>query len=743
MDDRYRSARRWLIFSLLTAVAGLSPMAAASALHIPKIDRAGDDAAAITIDGALDDPAWARAEIVELAYENSPGDNIPAAVRTTARILYSEDALYIGFVVQDPEPDRIRAFLRDRDALYEDDFIGLQLDTFNDQRRAYEFFVNPVGAQADGIRENDADNGDNAWDGLWSSAARITASGYEAEMRIPFATLRFKGGTASRRWGLRFMRIRPRDYLYVYFNEPRERGASCDLCAMRTIEGFSDVKQGHNLEITPTLTFGQTQLRGANGGWVSPEGHQIDPGLDVSWAPTPNLTLNGTLTPDFSQVESDSAAIDLNSNFALFFPEKRPFFMESADYFNTPLEIVYTRQIADPDIGLRLTGRSGRQAYGVVVARDAATQILVPGVLGSAFLTLDQTADAAIGRYRYDLDANASLGAIVTYRGGDDYRNAVAGIDGRWQSGAHRITGQWLRSDSRYPVGLRSDDAPAGNALSLNYAYGDSKWKANLGHTRISPGFTADLGFIGQVGFDKSVIGGGRTWYGVEGAKINSIAFYSDWDVTHRYDGQLLERELEASVRIAGPLQSTLGIGALARVRFWNDRLFDERWGTLSLAATPLPGVKLGLQLRHGDQLDLLASRTGRVSEWQPTLLLDLGQGINVDLSYSAQSLRRDGGTAYDVAVLDGRFSWQFNPRQRLRLSVQGTQVERDTARYPVPIAARRRDLAAQLLYSYRINPRTGLFAGYSHGGYADDIQRSLTDLSRSVFLKLSYAWQP
>jgi Domain of unknown function (DUF5916)/Carbohydrate family 9 binding domain-like len=744
MDERYRSARLWLAFFLHAATICLAPMAAATALQIPEIDAAGDNSPAIVIDGTLDDAAWAKAAEVELAYENSPGNNIPASVRTTARILYSEDALYIGFVAEDPEPGQIRAFLHDRDALYEDDFIGLQLDTFDDHRRAYEFFVNPLGAQADGIRENDADNGDNAWDGLWSSATRITPSGYEAEMRIPFATLRFNGGTGSRRWGLRLMRIRPRDYLYVYFNEPRERGAACDLCAMREIEGFDRIKQGHNLEIAPTLTVRQTQVRSADVGWNSAEDTRIEPGLDVSWAPTPNLTVNGTLNPDFSQVESDSAALDLSSSFALFFPEKRPFFLESADYFNTPLNIVYTRQIADPDIGLRVTGRSGRQAYGAVVARDATTQILVPGVLGSAFRTLDRTSDVAIGRYRYDLDGNTSLGAIVTYRGGDDYRNAVAGIDGRWQSGAHRLIGQWLRSDSRYPNGLRNDDdTPAGSALWLNYAYGDSKWKANLGHTRISPGFGADLGFIGQVGFDKSVIGGGRTWYGTEGAKINSIAFYADWDITHRYDGQLLERELEGSVSIAGPLQSTLDIRGLARVRFWNDALFDERWASLSLTATPLPGAKLGLTLRRGDQLDLLASRIGRVTEWQPTLLLDIGRGINLNLSYYAQSLRRNGSTAYEVAVLDGRFSWQFDPRQRLRLSIQGTEVKRDTSRYTNPVTARSRDLAAQLLYSYRINPRTGVFAGYSHGGYSDDTQLSLADRSRSVFLKLSYAWQP
>jgi hypothetical protein len=706
----------------------------------------------IVLDGALDEALWTQATQIELAYENNPGDNTPATVRTVARVMHDDEALYIGFVAEDPEPGNIRAFLRDRDALYEDDFVGLQLDTFDDQRRAYEFFVNPVGAQADGVRENDADNGDNAWDGLWSSGARITERGYAVEMRIPFATVRFQDSRGPQRWGLRLMRIRPRDYLYVYFNEPRARGTACDLCAMRKIEGFADVRQGRNLEIVPTLTVRHAQIRvpaaaHTSGGarWRNPEGTEFEPGLDVAWAPTPNLTLNGTLNPDFSQVESDSAQLDLNSNFALFFPEKRPFFLEGADYFNTPLDVIYTRQIADPDIGLRVTGRSGRQAYGVVVARDATTPLLVPGVLGSSIRQLDQAANAMLGRYRYDLDAHWSLGAVATYRSGEDYRNAVAGVDARWQRGGHTFTAQWLRSDSHYPAGIRGagDDAPAGDALSANYRYSDSRWDVALSHLQIDPGFTADLGFIGQVGYRKSMIGGGRTWYGREGAAINSIVAYADWDISHDDAGRLLERELEGFVELTGPLQSTLRLGGLGRVRLWDGRLFDERWLTAYAKATLVPGMIVSLSLRSGDQLDLLASRVGTVEEWQPTLALDIGRGVNLNLSYTAQRLRRDGGEAYAVSLLDGRLSWQFDPRQRLRLSLQGSEVERDTRLYATPVTARNRDLAAQLLYAYRLNPRTGLYAGYSHGGYSDGSQTELTDRSRSVFMKLSYAWQP
>ncbi len=707
----------------------------------------------IAIDGRLDEASWSQATTVELAYEINPGDNAAPPVKTTALVLYSENALYLAFRAEDAAPSAIRAFLRDRDALWDDDFVGLELDTFDDQRRAYGFYVNPLGVQADLIFEEATGNEDTSWDGLWSGAARIDERGYETEIRIPFATLRFRPGQDVKRWGLRFLRIHPREFRRTYSSSRSERGNRCKLCQFEKIDGFADVRQGRNLEIVPTLTarYAQTRDPGAasDRGWNSAEGVEIEPGLDVAWAPTPNLTLNGTLNPDFSQVESDSAQLDLNSNFALFFPEKRPFFLEGADYFNTPLNLIYTRQIADPDIGVRVTGRNGRQAYGVVAARDASTQILVPGVLGSGFRFLDQDANVLLGRYRYDLDVGndngqASVGTVFTHRSGDDYRSSLGGIDGRWRIGSHTFTGQWLRSDSRYPDDLGfADTAPSGDALVARYNYGNRNWNANLSHTDIDPGFRADLGFIGQVGYRKSVIGGGRTWYGKDGAKINRINLYADWDITHRDDGQLLERELEGFIEFAATRQSEFSVGGLTRVRFWNGDLFDERWFNLYGEFTARPGLQMGLFYRHGDVLDLAASRIGTMDQIEPWLSLDAGRGININLSYTAQRLRRDGGTAFEVGVLDTRFSWQLDPRQRLRLSLQGSEVERDPARYARPIQRRSRDLAAQLLYSYKLNPRSALYAGYSHGGYADDLQRTLTDNSRSVFVKLSYAWQP
>ncbi|HEY4555740.1 MAG TPA: DUF5916 domain-containing protein [Lysobacter sp.] len=738
-----------------------APSLYAAPLSIPEV------ATDIVVDGVLDDAAWAQAATVDIAYETQPGDNLPASVRTTVRIAHTADALLIAFRAEDPDPSKIRAFLRDRDALYRDDFVGIMLDTFDDQRRAYEFFVNPLGVQADLIRDEATGNEDDAWDGLWTSAGRITADGYEAEMRIPFATLRFRDTDDVRRWSATFLRIRPREFRYQYFSDRIERGTRCMQCAFGKLEGFRGVRQGLNLEITPTLTVIAAESRDAAAQpWLRAD-TQVEPGLDVAWAPSPNLTLNATLNPDFSQVESDEAQLDLNTSFALFFPEKRPFFLEGADYFNTPLQVLYTRQIADPDAGVRVTGRSGRQAYGLIAARDATTQILVPGVLGSSFRTLEQDADALVGRYRFNLGERTTLGAIGTFRQGEDYRNGVAGFDARWRRGIHTLRAQWLHSDSRYPDALQLDEvAPRGDALFAHYSAGTRNAFANVQHRIVDPGFRADLGFISMVGYRQSLVGGGRHWFGRDGAKISKVTVEGDWDITHRADGRLMERELEGYVRLNAVRQTAANVGFVTRERFWNGRLFDETFYTGYVETTPLPGLKLASWQRVGDMLDLTASRMGRGMAWEPSVQLDIGRGIHLALQHSRQRLQRDGGTAFDARVLDARLSWQLDPRQRVRLSLQGSDVARDPARYrfapdacpftptdpaagcAIAVRTLARDVGAQLLYSYKLNPRTALYAGYSHGAFdtdreGDTLRDALVDSDRSVFFKLSYAWQP
>jgi hypothetical protein len=719
---------------LLAAV----PAFAQEATRVPHIE--GE----IVIDGSLDDAAWAQATPIELGYEISPGDNTPAPVRTTMRMATTRDALYLSFHALEPDPSKIRAHLTDRDGAFNDDFVGVMLDTFDDHRRNYEFFVNPLGVQMDLIREEATGNEDDSWDGLWTSAGRITADGFDVEIRIPFSTLRFRDTDGARRWGVIAFRNYPRNIRHQLANVVVPRGGNCLLCHAAKIEGMEGVQQGRNIEVVPTLTITDAQSRDRRDGEWHGDGVQIEPGVDVSWAPSPNLTLNATINPDFSQVESDQAQLDLTSNFALYFPEKRPFFMEGADYFNTPFQVLYTRQIADPDYGLRATGRTGSGAYGAFVARDSITQLLVPGVLGSDFDVLEQPADVLVARYRHDLDAHTSIGLVTTARHGDGYRNDVAGVDGRWQRGAHTVAAQLLRSDSLYPVALGFDDsAPAGNAWRAAYDYESRNWFASTWFENVDPGFRADLGFIGQVGYDKGLAGGGYNWFFDKGSKITRVQLYADYDITHRFDGQLLERELEAKVSVNGPLQSNFGVQGMTRARFWDGRLFDEAYVNLFGSMTPRSGVQIGGNFRTGPQIDLAASRRGQGRFFDVYGNFAFGRGLSFNVDLFQQSLRRDGGTAFEATVLDTRVAWQVDPRQRVRVTLQASNVDKDAALYAEPVNRRARDVGAQLVYSYKVNPRTAVYAGGAIGGFLDDEHRDLFASNRGVFVKLSYGWQP
>jgi hypothetical protein len=476
----------------------------------------------------------------------------------------------------------------------------------------------------------------------------------------------------------------------------------------------------------------------------------LEPGLDLTWAPSPRMTLNATLNPDFSQVETDQLQVDTTSSFALFYQEKRPFFLEGADYFATPFSVLYTRQIADPDAGLRLTGRTGSGSYGAIAARDATTLVLVPGVLGSGFEQLDQPTNVAVGRYRQNIGDHASIGVIGTAREGDDYENQVAGFDARWQQRSHIAAVQLLHSGSEYPQqivdiyrdDLGNDATPSGTAWRAEYEFSNRHWTFDASHVAIDPGFRADLGFMGQVGYEKSLAGGGRTWHR-DGAAINRIELSGDFDFTHRHDGQLLEREWEASLNFDGPRRSHFGVHGLTRRRFWEGQLFDERYVDVNGEFRALPGLLLGAYASVGTMLDLVAARTGRrevLEVWGNT---DIGRGLNLKWDIQHERMHRDGGTASRITVVNAGGSWQFDPRQRVRLTVQGSEVLRAPALYVDPVNQTARDVALQLVYSYKVNPHTSLYGGATWGAFRDDENPKMFGSTRSVFLKVGYGWQP
>jgi len=499
---------------------------------IPRVEKAP------VIDGVINAQEWQQASQVELAYETNPGDNLPARVKTTAYMMEDGENIYFAFKADDPEPEKILAYLRDRDSIFRDDFVGVIIDTFNDERRGFEFFVNPLGVQGDLTRDDSRFNEDASWDAVWDSMGKVTEQGYVVEMSIPFREIRFPSGLDQQTWGIQFLRIYPRDSRMVFVDAKNDRNLDCSLCQANKLKGMPNLKMGQNVDVTPTLTSIKSEQRdpATSRAWESTSDTEV--GLDLRWAMSENWILNATLNPDFSQVEADAGQLDINTTFSLFYPEARPFFLDGADYFDTSNRLVHTRNIADPDFGIKVTGKSNGQSAGVILAQDTSTSFLLPGSLGSNIAILDNFAsDILIARYQKDVDDKSHLGALVTYRGKGDYSNQLTAVDGKYFfTEFDSLEFQYMRSESKNPLQIQNDfglDAKqSDDALTLRFRRSKKNYGLRATYIDFGKDFRADLGFISKVDYKKLTLGGNYTWYGEKDSKWTRWGFFGDWDKT-------------------------------------------------------------------------------------------------------------------------------------------------------------------------------------------------------------------
>ncbi|TDR22360.1 carbohydrate binding family 9 domain-containing protein [Marinicella litoralis] len=701
------------------------------------------------IDGVMDESAWQQALIIPLLYETSPAENTPAQVKTEVYFIDTGNTLVIGFIAEDPEPEKIRAFLRDRDSAYDDDFVGVLLDTYNDERRALEFFVNPLGVQMDLIQSGN--NEDDSWNAIWDSAGKITEFGFVVEMEIPYNELQMPDIVGEKTWGLYALRTHPRDDRRLYRNVPIDRNNDCSLCQTEKITGFTNADRGMDLEITPTLTGLAAKNREPEDAAYGPSETDFEAGVDVNWGINSNLTLNATINPDFSQVEADSAQLNVNQNFALFFPERRSFFLENSDYFNSNMNLVYTRNIADPDYGVRLVGKYDENAYGFFYANDTITNLLIPGTLGSSFTTMEQESTNLVGRYRRDFGENAStFGATITNREGGDYSNTLLSADLNYRiNSTDQIRVQIADSSTQYPDEIvtdfdQLDGQFSGQYYLAQYQHNGRNWRFNAYHENKDDGFRADNGFISQVGIKKSVIGGGYKWIGDTEDFWNQINLYSDWDITHDQTGQVLEKEFEGSLSIDMPLQTNVNGGLGVRDRFWDEQIFRENYQYINLHMKPIAGFDFGLHFNQGNSVDYANSRLADSNRIDFHFGGNWGSHFSYRVSYAHNNLAIDEGNIFTANQTDLRLSYQFNLRQRLRLAIIQTDINRDLSLYNNPDDYNKNSefVATQLIYSYKVNPRTLLFVGYSDAGREYDNLESFVKTDKNVFVKFSYAFK-
>lgn len=710
---------------------------------IPRIDHSPK------IDGILSVGEWDNATAINVNIETEPGYNTVAEVSTKAFLMEDGDVLYVAFVAEDDDIDQVRAFFRDRDGIWRDDRVGVVLDTFNDERRAYEFFVNPFGVQADRIYDDVNRNRDDSWNAIWQSAGKLNDKGYVVEMAIPFKQLRFSPNQERQTWGIDLVRNYPRDRSNRIANNPQDRDISCYLCQIGKLRGMSNLKTSRNLEVIPTLTSTAIQTRDpAAGNWNS---QAVDPdaGVDVRWGITQDIYLNATLNPDFSQVEADRAQLDINNTFSLFFPERRTFFLDGADYFDTFEDLVYTRNIASPDYGIKLTGKTGRHTYGLLTANDESTSFLIPRALSSSVASLGEfESDVAIGRYRMDIFDNSTIGAVFTNRSGAGYDNTVMSIDSVLRpTEKDTLSLQATHTTSDYPLQIQIDFDQRSNlsddSLRIEYRHNDERWDWRVGYTDVGKDFRADLGFINRADYKFFVSTLGYTWRADGDSFFTRIRVALDYDVTEDQSGLKLEEETEMFINLDGPLQSFFN-GLFGKSKtYWNGQYFDEQFNQVVIGFAPTPSLRISTQIRYEDVVDFANTRLGHSKRYRPSIDYQLGQHVEFSLSHTLQKFDVAGGRLFTANLSNLRTTYQFNAKSFLRFTLQNSYNKRDQGLYNNTVQSRSKSLTTQLLYSFRFTAATRFFIGYSDAAFQDDSLNSVEPINRTLFAKFSYAWQP
>ncbi|MDT7605448.1 MAG: hypothetical protein QOF61_3445, partial [Acidobacteriota bacterium] len=492
------------------------PVEKASPVRVARFESAP------TIDGKLDEEVWKRAAVLKDFYQTNPGDNTAPSFPTEVLIGYDARFLYLGFHAYD-DPNKVRATIAKRDnVLGVDDSVRVLVDTFNDKQRAYVLCFNPFGVQQDGIRTEGV-NVDFSVDIVMESKGVITTDGYTVEVAIPFKSLRYEAGK-DKLWGLQVFRQILRLNTEQDSWMPISRSDSSVLGQAGHITGLEGISTERTIELIPSLTVSETGRRvrtlppvpSPDFGRIVNEPVKLEPGLTAKFGISPTMTLDLALNPDFAQVEADQLVVTTNQRFPIFFPERRPFFLEGIEIFQTPLTAVHTRAIVDPDVAVKLTGKRGKDTYGLMFAtdngpgnfsEDERTRALqqearrLPGAPQGSIRFLDKNAYVGVLRLKHDVGTDSNIGLLATSYNFIEKHNQLGGFDGRFRldkktTATFQVLGATSRNFFYDPV-LDRDLYRTGNGLAYS---GDYNFQGrNLNVDIFGEGYTRD--YRSDVGF--------------------------------------------------------------------------------------------------------------------------------------------------------------------------------------------------------------------------------------------------
>ncbi|MGB9177757.1 MAG: DUF5916 domain-containing protein [Pyrinomonadaceae bacterium] len=774
--------------------SGTLPPEKARPLRIPRFEKPP------VIDGHLDEQGWQHAAILKDFYQTQPGDNIAPSKETEVLLGYNANTLYIGIRAHD-EAGKVRATVAKRDDVSQDDSVRIVLDTYNDQRKAYILIFNPLGVQQDGILTEGVGE-DYSVDIVMDSKGELTDDGYVVEVAVPFKSLRY-AMAKDKLWGIHAFRRIKRFNNELDSWMPISRNVSGLLNQEGHIFGLESISTERTLEIIPSLTLSETGKRVRTvlpqvspgdplipgpGRFVNePLAHEL--GLTAKLGLASNVTLDFALNPDFAQVEADQTVVTANQRFPIFFEEKRPFFLEGIDIFQTPLTPVHTRAIISPDFAVKLTGKRGPNTFGLLFASDRA-----PGDFsGDERLDpanrpfLDKNASIGVIRLKHDVGKESSLGFTATSYNFIQRHNQLAAIDGRFRLNPQTTFDfQVIGTTSRQPF----FDADAGSTLYqtrngygyyFNYEMSGRHYGYHLSGQGRTRDYRADVGFTPRTNTNQEDI---FVRYNSEPQpKARLIAWHAFNSLRPSFDwqGRMQNWTNETQVSFDFKRQTSVGAG----MTFGYERLFEEEFGARRTPtqqgaffgsdperstyrkgfyafASTTPSKKfsiflLGAYTRGAFDFDFGAgSKFPRVSPaalLDPNAPLDPGAGdalslsasfklqptdaLNISLDYTKSRLVRNdtGRVAFDDNIYTLHSTYYFT-----RFLSARARVDYDTLNSNV---------RGQFLLGWVPNPGTAFYIGYNDdlnrngfNPFTGQLEPGFRRNGRTFFIKVSYLFR-
>ncbi|MBD3178162.1 MAG: hypothetical protein GF417_00425 [Candidatus Latescibacteria bacterium] len=707
----------------------------------------------IEIDGEIGDPGWKGAARVGNFAEHNPGDQTRPDVETEVLITYDDKYLYTAWICYD-DPDEVRATFCERDQIFKDDNVVLLIDTFGDASMGYEIMTNPYGIPGD-LLISSAAGEDTSYDMVFETAGRITDFGWVAEIAVPFENLRFPE-REEQVWKMDFWRNRPRESRFQYSWAAYDRDQDCWVCQWGTVRGISGVEPGAGFKLLPAVVAHQS-------GSMNERGHMEngdiigDAALGISYDISSELKTEATINPDFSQVEADVSQIDVNTTFALSYPEKRPFFQEGSDLFNTDFKVVYTRSINDPSLAGKVTWREDGNSIAFLTARDEHSAVILPFEERSRFVQNGESYSNIL-RYRRDLGDQSHIGLIATDRRFDQGGyGTLVGVDGRIRftpsnSAEFQLISTHTReidspelADSafnatlfdggRYTAGLDGEYF-RGHAFTAGLTRSARDYWISADYKELSPTFRADNGLEPSNNQRVAAMSAGGVIRFEESALLETIELSAHggrkWNFADIRKDEWISPDMVISFRSA---QSKVHCSYMYSNELFNDIMFDDIWQFHTCFRTePGSALRFGAHFNYGHRIarhDLVMGKERSCGAWADIKPVDCFM-INTEFNYLTSDNLDSGENLFSQSVFWSRFSLQLSRELSLRLVAQYNDRFEKWDLDP--------------LLKYRINSFTLFYIGstidYRDASPSDYGRRGWTMTERQYFMKLQYLFQ-